>query len=162
MTRDAIKVPIWDVWGRPITHAVRVPPGAELVFLTGITARAHGGVIVGTGDVDAQTRYVFNVIREILDASGSSLDDVVKVTTYVTEVEHLPRAIAVRGEFFDEPLPATTGIIVKALFDPRMLVEVDVIATVRSRPLVHRRRKGARPSPGSGEAGNAGSGGRRT
>jgi 2-iminobutanoate/2-iminopropanoate deaminase len=84
--------------------------------------------LIGVGDIEAQTRHVFHVISDILLAAGSSLGGVIKVTTFVTEAEHLPRAIAVRSEFFDEPVPATTGVIVKGLMDPRMLVEIEVVA----------------------------------
>jgi 2-iminobutanoate/2-iminopropanoate deaminase len=133
MPRDAIKI---ATYGKPnpyISHAVRVPGGTDLVFLTGITARGQGEELVGVGDIDAQTRHIFTVIRDILAAAGSSLSEVVTVTTYVTEVEYLLRAIEVRKEFFQEPVPATTGIIVKALRDPRMLVEITVVAAIPKR-----------------------------
>jgi enamine deaminase RidA (YjgF/YER057c/UK114 family) len=128
MTRDAITIPTYSKPGPHVSHAVRVPPGTGLVFLTGITARGQGDELVGVGNIDAQVRHVFGVIREMLAAAGSSMEDVVTVTTYVTEVDHLPRAVEIRREFFQPPMPATTGIIVKALRDPRMLVEITVVA----------------------------------
>ena len=64
----------------------------------------------------------------ILESAGMGIDDVVKVTTYVTNVEDFWPMAKVRARFFGDARPASTGIVVKALAKPEWLVEVDLVA----------------------------------
>jgi enamine deaminase RidA (YjgF/YER057c/UK114 family) len=86
----------------------------------------------GTGDPTEQARYCFEKLSRILAAAGCSLSDVIKVTTYMVEPEHRALISAVRKQHFSDPLPASTGVVVKQLADPSLLYEIEAIAVVPS------------------------------
>jgi enamine deaminase RidA (YjgF/YER057c/UK114 family) len=66
----------------------------------------------------------------VLAAAGCSFRDVVKLTTYMVDPEHRAAISAVRQRYFQPPLPASTGMVVRQLSDPALLYEVDAIAVV--------------------------------
>ena len=72
-----------------------------------------------------------NVAR-VLEMSGSSLKDVVKVNIYVTDMTNFPKIIDLRGKYFQSPWPADTIVEVTSLAIPGLMIEVDVTAVVSS------------------------------
>jgi enamine deaminase RidA (YjgF/YER057c/UK114 family) len=109
----------------------RISPGfraAGLVVTSGQTATAADGSVVGVGDFDAQAEQVFARLARVLEAGGSSLQQVVKVTIYVTDMACLPRVVALRERFFTEPYPADTIVQVQSLARPEHMLEIDAIA----------------------------------
>lgn len=116
---------------RPLTYSPAVKKG-NMLFLSGITAvdPVTGKVI--KGDLEAQTRMVFQNIKDILEAAGATLDDVVKTTDYITPAA-LPSykvTADVRREFFKDNFPAATGVIIHSLIRPDMLIEIDAVAVL--------------------------------
>lgn len=105
-------------------------PSGRMVFVAGQVAVDANGQTVGGGDIGAQARQVFQNMSKVLAAGGASFDDVVKVTVFVTELEHLDRLQAVRPEFFKQPYPASTLVKVAQLINPEWLVEIEAIAIV--------------------------------
>ncbi len=89
-----------------------------------------GGNVVGEGDVEAQTEKVLENVVTVLEAAGGSLDDVVKVTVFITDMGQYDRIHEVRRRFFREPYPASSMVEVSALIDPRLLVEVEAVAVI--------------------------------
>jgi enamine deaminase RidA (YjgF/YER057c/UK114 family) len=87
------------------------------------------GNLVGKGDIDAQTRQVFENIRRCLEASGATFDHVVKINVYSTDVANHAGAIRkVRREYFTtEAVPSTT-VQIPCLVHPDCLVEIEAIA----------------------------------
>lgn len=111
------------------THAV-VATGTP-VFITGQIAIDPDGNLVGPGDIDAQVEQVWKNIQMILDQLGASLDDIVKLTTYATDVRYMQPIGAYRRELFGERrLPGSTFLVVTALARPELLVEIEAIAMV--------------------------------
>ena len=108
----------------PYSHAV-VANG--FVFISG-----QGPVNPETGAApDAfadQVRQTFENVQTILEAAGSSLDDVVKVNAYVTDLTRFAAFNEVYKEFFQDDLPARTTVGAALL---GILVEVDCIAALR-------------------------------
>jgi enamine deaminase RidA (YjgF/YER057c/UK114 family) len=87
--------------------------------------------LVGEGNVTEQTRFIFGEIARLLDAAGGSLRDVVKITTYLTDMGRYREFSAVRAEFFPGPdKPASVAVGVSALVDPGMLVEIEAVAVL--------------------------------
>ncbi len=82
------------------------------------------------GDFKAQARAVFAAIRALVEAGGGTLDSVVKITTYVTDVRYRPDFRTVREEFFGARGPASTMVEVSALAHPDYLIEVEAIAVI--------------------------------
>jgi 2-iminobutanoate/2-iminopropanoate deaminase len=82
------------------------------------------------GDARDQTRWALRNIAAILEAAGTSLDRVVKVTLYMKDGVD---GAAVNEEYkthFTEPLPARSSVFVSRLKSPEMLVEIEAVATV--------------------------------
>ncbi len=113
--------------GQIMSQGVKVPAG-NLVFVSGQVARNAQAEVVGRGDIKTQTRQVLENIRSVLETAGATLDDVVKVTVFVTNMEHFSQIHEVRAEFFKRDYPASTLVEVKALADRDFLIEIDAIA----------------------------------
>jgi 2-iminobutanoate/2-iminopropanoate deaminase len=122
---DALVEPV-GVW----SQAIRVKAGSDLLFVSGLTSRTPDGQVFAEGDITAQTERVLENLTAILQASGASLDDVVKVGVYVRDIDEFDAIHAVRRRFFTKPYPASTMVQVSRLVDDRSLIEIDAIAVV--------------------------------
>jgi 2-iminobutanoate/2-iminopropanoate deaminase len=104
--------------------------GGQLLYVSGQVAWDTSGNIVGKGDMRTQARQVFQNLRQVLQAAGGDLKDLMKITTYITKIEDFPAVAEVRSEVFQGELPASTLIVVKSLFHPDFLIEVEGVAAV--------------------------------
>ena len=111
-----------------ISQAMRV---GDLIFVSGQAAIDEHG-IVGAGDFGAQAEQAFGNLREVLEAGGSSMRDIVKVTIYLTDMANFPKIVDLRGKWFSEPYPADTIVQVVALALPELEIEIEAVAAVRS------------------------------
>jgi len=111
------------------SQLVVAPPGGTLLFLSGLTARDSEGAIIGEGDAGVQTRQILESMKRILAASGATLDDVIKIQTFVRDIGDWPRIEEVWREYWSEPWPASTLVEVSRLFDQRQLIEIDAIVS---------------------------------
>ncbi|PXW65685.1 RidA family protein [Methylobacterium sp. B4] len=103
----------------------------NLLFISGQAGAGDDGRIVA-GGFRAQGEQAFANLRRALEAGGSSLKDVIKVTIFVTDMGHFPDVVELRRRFFSAPYPADTIAEVKALYDPAAMIEVEAIAAVRA------------------------------
>lgn len=101
----------------------------DLVFISGQAGAGADGRIVEGGFL-AQGRQAFANLRRALEAGGSRLDRVIKVTVFVTDMAHFQDVVTLRREFFSAPYPADTIAEVRALYDPRACIEIEAIAAV--------------------------------
>ena len=99
-----------------------------LIFVSGqIPLIPATGEIV-EGSVEVQTARVLENLKAILDAAGSSLENVVKTTVYITNMDDFAKVNGIYGQYFQENPPARVCVEVSKL--PKgALVEIDVIAT---------------------------------
>lgn len=104
--------------------------GGRLLYVSGQVSWDTSGNIVGKGDVGAQARQTFRNLRQVLQAAGGDLGSLMKMTTYITRIEDRPAVAEARGEVFDGEVPASTLIVVKSLFHPDFLVEIEGVAVV--------------------------------
>jgi 2-iminobutanoate/2-iminopropanoate deaminase len=109
------------------SHVVTVE-GRRLVFMAGQLSRDVSGNVVGKGDMRVQIRQVCENIKTGLTAAGASLADVVKMTTFVTDIDEFMRHVDVRMEYFGIALPTSTTVEVRRLSHPDLLVEIEVVA----------------------------------
>ena len=103
-------------------HSVR---SGNILFIAGSTA---GGTSAATGDIAAQTEAILDKFEVILAANGGSLSNVVKVTSFVTDLREAPAAGEVRLKRFAGAFPASTQVQVAALGTPDLKIEIDAIA----------------------------------
>ena len=117
----------------PISHytdAVRV---GDLLFVSGCPALDADGNLVGGDDTVAQYAQVLENLRLVLEAAGSTPQDVVKVTVFMTDCEERPLINPLRQRFFGDARPASTLVEVRDLPVPGMKVEMEAVAIVRNR-----------------------------
>lgn len=106
-------------------------PAGQMVFASGQVARDVDGQLVGRGDIRAQTRKTLQNLQAVLAEGGATMDDVVKVTVFVTNLsEHFAAVHEIRAEFFTSEYPASTLVEVSQLVDPEMLIEIEAIAVL--------------------------------
>jgi enamine deaminase RidA (YjgF/YER057c/UK114 family) len=109
------------------SRAVRV---GQRIYVSGTTATAPDGSIVGLGDAYAQTVQALDNIERALVALGSGRDDIVRVRVFVTDIGDFEAIARALGERFGDVRPANTLVQVAALIDPAMKVEVEADAEV--------------------------------
>ena len=101
----------------------------NLVFVSGQTGRHPVTGELGK-DVREQTRNVLERIRTILTAAGTSLDNVLTATTYLTRVQDVAAYNEEYAKYFPANKPARTTVTVAALNSPDLLVEITVTACI--------------------------------
>jgi len=102
----------------------------NLAFISGQAGSGVDGQIVEGGFM-AQGEQAFVNLRRALEAGGSSLADVIKVTIFVTDMGHFNEVVELRRKFFSAPYPADTIAEIKALYDPAAMIEIEAIAAVK-------------------------------
>ena len=115
------------IWERKFGYSRAVRIG-DVIAVAGTTAVDENGVVVGAGDPGAQARFIFQKIGRALAEAGASLEDVVRVRTFVTDISRWEDVARVQGEVFAEIRPAATLVEVSALVAPELLVEIEVDA----------------------------------
>ena len=112
------------------SHVAEVTSG-RLVYTAGQVAVDPAGNIVGEGDIAAQTRQVFDNLKNNLAAAGAKFTDVIKLTYYILGPAHIGAIREIRNEYVntDAP-PASTLVVVAGLARPEWLIEVEAIALV--------------------------------
>jgi len=100
-----------------------------LVFVSGQIPLLPETMEVVSGGIEAQIRRVFENLSAVCDAAGGSLDDIVKLTVYLTDLGAFPQVNTIMGQYFTAPFPARAAVEVSAL--PKgVAVEMDAILAV--------------------------------
>ena len=107
----------------PYSQAIKA---GNLAFLSGQIPLLPSTMELVEGGIEAQTNQVFKNLSAVIEASGATLADVVKLTIYLTDLSEFPRVNDIMASYFSEPYPARATIEVSAL--PKgSLVEVDAV-----------------------------------
>ena len=114
----------WDD-GLSLSQAVKA---GDWLYISGQVALDPGGNVVGRGDMRAQSQRVFENIEAILQQAGGALDNLVRITAYLTDMSRYPEYNEVRTKFLGARPPASTTIQVSGLAFEGLLVEVDAVA----------------------------------
>jgi len=103
----------------------------NLVFVSGQTGRHPVTGEVGK-DIREQTRNVLERIKAVLVAAGTSMDNVLTATTYVTRRDDVPAYNEEYAKYFPTSKPARTTVTVASLNSPELLIEITVTACIPS------------------------------
>lgn len=103
--------------------------GGEIIVIAGQVALDAQGALVGAGDFAAQTTQVFRNLIAALEAVEAGPGNLVKLTTFVTDLSQLAAFREVRDQFLDPAHPpASTLVQVVGLFRPEFLIEIEALA----------------------------------
>jgi enamine deaminase RidA (YjgF/YER057c/UK114 family) len=101
---------------------------ANQAFVSGTTDAGPDGRSLHPGDPAAQARAVLGIIERALGEAGFSMGDVVRTRMYVTDRGNIAAVAGVHGELFGDVRPASTALVVAALIEPSLLVEIEADA----------------------------------
>ena len=105
----------------------------NLIFLSGQASIDKQGNIIGEGDFDAQVEQTFMNVCQLLEAAGSSPEQIFKVTIYLTDMANFPKILELRQQWFKKPYPADTIMEVSSLALPELMFEIDITALVEGK-----------------------------
>jgi enamine deaminase RidA (YjgF/YER057c/UK114 family) len=101
------------------------------VFIAGQVAMDAAGKPLHEGDAGAQATAALQSLKRVVEACGGTMEDIVKITVFTTDLAHRAAIGAARGEFFKPgEMPASTFLAVSSLADPRFLVEIEAVAMI--------------------------------
>jgi len=104
----------------------------DTVYVSGQVSLDPDGKVVGADDMTAQARQVFRNIEAVLGEAGATMADIVKITTYVTDMERYAEYNTVRAEVFPDARIASATVTSPRLVKPEYLVEVEATAVIGS------------------------------
>jgi enamine deaminase RidA (YjgF/YER057c/UK114 family) len=111
------------------SRAVRV---GNVIEISGTTA-SDGDKIIGKGDLYAQTVFVLEKIKKVLEQAGSSMEDVIRTRMFVTDIAEWEKAARAHFQFFKEIKPATTMVQVSKLINNELLIEIEATALISNK-----------------------------
>lgn len=119
---------VWDPPG--YSQAVKVTGAQTILYIAGQVAYDDKGGPAHRGDFKAQARATFQALRAQVETGGGTMDSIVKINTYLTDIRHRADLAAVREEFLGKKSPASTLVAVAALAMPEWLIEIEAIAVI--------------------------------
>ena len=116
-----------NVFNRPsYSHAVKT---GNMIFVAGQVGVDINGEIVGRGNIAIQAEQAWLNMKNVLEAAGARLTDLVDVTTYITDPNDIVGIRKVRERFLNhQNKPTSTLVVAKELADPALLIEIKGVA----------------------------------
>jgi 2-iminobutanoate/2-iminopropanoate deaminase len=118
-------LPDWE--GQTYSNGYQV---GNILWISGQTALADDGYVIGVADPRAQAQRIFERIDKILKAAGGVPQDIVNMRTYVTDTRYLRVVREVREPYFAGHRPCSTGVQVASLARAEFLIEIDATAVI--------------------------------
>ena len=112
------------------THLSEGIRAGKIVFISGQISLDENLQFVGTGDIVAQARQIFENMKRILGKAGGTLHDIVWLQFFLTDISQRTKITPLRREYFGEHRPAATLIEISKLAIPEMLIEINAIAVL--------------------------------
>jgi enamine deaminase RidA (YjgF/YER057c/UK114 family) len=109
---------------------VNIAQPGRMVFIAGQTASDHDGQVIGVGDAKAQTRFILGKIQRAVEAAGGTINDVVALNIFTTDVGNHRDINETRREVLGSNFPTSTMVQVVALARPELLLEINAIAVI--------------------------------
>lgn len=109
-----------------LSQGIRV---GDLLFVSGQVGIDDAGELVSLDDFLTQADQAFRNLGRVLEAGGSSLARVVKVTIFLTDMAaNFPKVVELRRKWFTPPYPADTIVQVQSLYRPEVMLEIEAVA----------------------------------
>ena len=99
----------------------------DQIFISGMTAHDLAGNVVGDGSMYDQSKQAFRKIEHLMKAAGGKMNDIIKVTIFVTDIKQREEVWRAREEFFSGEFPCSTLVEVSGLATPQLLVEIEAV-----------------------------------
>ena len=109
------------------SHAAKA---GNTLYIAGQVAQDVNGNTVGKGDFETQVRQVYENLKSIVEEAGGTLQNIVKKTTYLTHYSYIDTYRSVRNEYFPEPCPPNTLLIIDSLALPEYMIEIEAVAVL--------------------------------
>lgn len=128
MAKEIVEVPGLS---KPTGYSYAVKKTGTPVFIAGQVSQDADGKLVGEGDAGAQTEQVYRNLKAVVEACGGTMDDIVKITVFTTDLAYRPAIAAVRERAFPNgQYPASTFVVISSLAAPGFLVEIEAVAVI--------------------------------
>jgi enamine deaminase RidA (YjgF/YER057c/UK114 family) len=114
----------------PTVGYSHVAKAGNTLYIAGQVAQGADGKVVGKGDFETQARQAYSNLKNIVEEAGGNLKNIVKMTTFLTHHHYVEAYRRVRNEFFKDPFPPNTLLIVGSLASPDYLIEVEAVAVL--------------------------------
>ena len=118
-------------WTRKFPFNLGIKVG-DTVYVSGTVAWDPDGNIVGEDDMLAQSRQAFSNMKAVLEAAGATMDDVVKINAFLTDIDRYAEYSQARSEAFTNNMPASTAVTSYKLLQDKLLVEIECVAVIGS------------------------------
>lgn len=116
----------------PVTYSqgIKVSQAQTILFLSGQVAYTPDGSPAHRGDFKAQARGAYEAIEALVKSQGGTMANIIKITTYVTDMHYRVDLAPIREEFFGKKGPASTLVEISALAHPDWMIEIEAIAVL--------------------------------
>jgi len=114
----------------PATYSqgVKVTGAQTTLYLSGQVAYEKDGSPAHRGDFKAQARGAFDCIKALVESQGGTMANVVKITTYVTDMRYRADLAPIREEYLGKKGCASTLVEIRGLAHPDWMIEIEAIA----------------------------------
>ncbi|MGE3271968.1 MAG: RidA family protein [Chloroflexota bacterium] len=109
------------------SHATRV---GDTLYISGQLPLDPDGKLVGVGDAEAQAEQCYRNVKAIVEHFGGTMDDIVKIGQYITDLAYRPLVAVPRDRYLGTPGPSSTLVVIKGLAVPEALVEIEAVAVL--------------------------------
>ena len=117
---------------RPRYSQGQITDGGRLLFIAGQVSVDAAGAVVGKGDIERQTEQVFENLGAVLRSAGASFEQLVMITTYLTDISQRATFQRIRSKYFSAAWPPTsTLVVVKSLANEEFLIEICGVAVIQ-------------------------------
>lgn len=112
------------------SQGIKVSQAQTILFLSGQVAYTPDGGVAFRGDFKAQARGAYEAIKALVASKGGTMANIVKITTYLTDMRYRVDLAPIREEFFGKKGPASTMVQISALAHPDWMIEIEAIAVI--------------------------------
>lgn len=122
-----------DLISKPIgvySQGIKVENPNSIIFVSGFTSRNKEGDVVGIGDIKLQTEIVLKNIKNALQEVGADMNNIVKMTIYIRDMNDFKEIHEIRAKYFSHPYPACAMLEVSRMVSEESLIEIESIAVL--------------------------------